>query len=139
VDKKKSQGNRSEKLKNDVIIHSEMRRADMKRHLDEVLESIAKEYGGNILDGSRHYLEVDIGKRAEALGYPKLKEKYGQVYAIVPLKHPVNGMKVRIDGRTFVDYAQYDSGIAVPGYIADDAIQPYKPYIPNNSMILNFA
>jgi hypothetical protein len=108
----------------------------MKRHLNEVLESIAEEYGGNILDGSRHYLEVDIGKRAEVLGYPKLKEKFGQVYAIVPLKHPINGMKVRIDGRTFVNYAQYDSGIVVPAYMA---VQPYKPYIPNDSMILNCA
>ena len=111
----------------------------MKRHLNEVFESIAEEYDDNILDGSRHYLEVDIGKRAEVLGYPNLEEKYGRVYAIVPLKHPTKGMKVRIDGRTFVNYAQYDSGIAVPGYIADDAVQSYKPYIPNNSMILNFA
>jgi hypothetical protein len=111
----------------------------MKRHLNEVLESIVAEYGGNILAGARHYLEVDIGKRAEVLGYPELEEKYGQVYAIVPLKHPKTGMKVRIDGRTFVNYAQYDSGIVVPGYMADEAVQPYKPFIPNDSMILNCA
>jgi len=104
-----------------------------------VLESIAEEYGDNILEVSRHYIEVDIGKRAELLGYPSLKEKYGQIFAIVPLKHPLNGMKVRVDGRTFVNYAQYESGIAVPGYIADEAVQPYKPFIPNDSMILNFA
>jgi len=111
----------------------------MKRHLTEVFESIAEEYDDNILDVSRNYLEIDIGKRAEVLGYPKLKEKYGQVFAIVPLKHPTKGMKVRIDGRTFVNYAQYDSGIVVPGYVADVAVQPYKPYIPNDSMILNCA
>jgi hypothetical protein len=111
----------------------------MKRQLDKVLESIAKEFDGDILLGARHYLEVDISKRAQVLGYPELQEKYGKVYAIVPLKHPKIGMKVRIDGRAFVNYAQYDSGIAVPGYIADEANQPHKPYIPNNSMILNFA
>jgi hypothetical protein len=111
----------------------------MKRHLNKVLESIVKECGGNILAGARHYLEVDIGKRAEVLGYPKLAEMYGHVNAIVPLKHPTKGMKVRIDGRTFVNYAQYDSGIVVPGYMADEAVQPYKPYIPNESMILNCA
>jgi hypothetical protein len=111
----------------------------MKRHLNEVLESIAEGYGGNILASARHYLEVDIGKRAEVLGYTELEGKYGQVYAIVPLKHPNKGMKVRIDGRTFVNYAQYDSGIVVPGYVAEEAIQPYKPYIPNDSMILNCA
>jgi hypothetical protein len=111
----------------------------MKRHLNEVFESIAEAYGDNILDGSRHYLEVDIGKHAEVLGYPKLEEKYGRVYAIVPLKNPTKGMKVRIDGRTFVNYAKYDSGIVVPGYVAEKADQPYKPYIPNDSMILNCA
>ncbi len=47
----------------------------MKRHLKEVLESIAEEYGENILDGARNYLEIDIGKRAEVLGYPKLEDK----------------------------------------------------------------
>jgi hypothetical protein len=111
----------------------------MKKHLREVLESIAEEYAGHILAGARHYIEVDIGKRAQVLGYPELEEKYGQVYAIVPLKHPKIGMKVRIDGRTFVNYAQYDSGIAVPGYMADEAVHPYKPYMPNDSMILNCA
>ena len=111
----------------------------MKRHLNEVLESIAVEYCGNILAGARHYLEVDIGKRAHLLGYPKLEKKYGQIYAIVPLKHPIEGMKVRIDGRAFANYAQYDSGIVVPGYMADEAVQPHKPYMPNDSMILNCA
>jgi hypothetical protein len=109
----------------------------MKGHLKEVLESIAEEYGENILDSARNYLEIDIGKRAEVLGYPKLETKYNQVYAIVPLKRPINGMKVRIDGRTFVNYVQFNSGIAVPGYMADETVQPYKPYIPNDSMILN--
>ncbi len=45
----------------------------MKRHLNEVFDSSAEAYGVNILVGSRHYLEVDIGKRAEVLGYPKLE------------------------------------------------------------------
>jgi len=109
----------------------------MKKHLDEILESITEEYRGNILDNARHYLEVNIGERAGAAGYPELKERYGQAYAIVPLNSPVGGMKVRIDGRTFVNYAQYDSGIVVPGYIANDAVQPHKAYTPNGSMILN--
>ncbi|RPH48834.1 MAG: hypothetical protein EHM85_15905 [Desulfobacteraceae bacterium] len=111
----------------------------MKRHLNEVLESVAEIYGNNILASARHYLEVDIGKHAEVLGYTELAEKYGQVCAIVPLKHPIEGMKVRIDGRTFVNYAQYASGIVVPGYLADETIHPYKPFIPNDSMILNCA
>jgi hypothetical protein len=109
----------------------------MKKHLDKILESITEEYRNNMLDNARHYLEVNIGERAESIGYPELKEKYNRVYAIVPLKNPVRGMKVRIDGRTFVNYAQYESGIVVPGYIANDAVQSYKSYTPNDSMILN--
>ena len=73
------------------------------------------------------------------MGYPELKERYANVNAIVPMKDPVEGMKVRIDGRTFVDYAQFESGVAVPGYVARDAGIPYITYIPNDSMILNFA
>jgi hypothetical protein len=48
-------------------------------------------------------------------------------------------MKVRIDGRTFVDYVRFDSGVAVPGYVARAANLPFSTYIPEDSMILNFA
>jgi hypothetical protein len=48
-------------------------------------------------------------------------------------------MKVLIDGRTFVRYAQFDSGIAIPEYIAKDSEMAYKPFVPKESMILNFA
>ena len=48
-------------------------------------------------------------------------------------------MKVRIDGRTFVNYALFDSGVAVPGYIVKDASLPHRTYIPNDSMICNFT
>ncbi|RJP77157.1 MAG: hypothetical protein C4522_16260 [Desulfobacteraceae bacterium] len=111
----------------------------MNRQIQNVLAGIADEYRGHIADNGRNYVEIDIGKRAEAMGYPEVKERYHQAGVIVPLKDPVPGMKVRIDGRTFVNYAQYDSGIAVPGYIAKDAGMAYKTFIPNDSMILNFA
>jgi len=48
-------------------------------------------------------------------------------------------MKVRIDGRTFVNYAEYPSGIAVPGYLARETGRSYKTFIPNDSMICNFT
>lgn len=111
----------------------------MSNNLDTVLTSIGKEYGEDILDESRFYLEVDIGKEGERLGYSDVKEKYHGVNAVVPLRKPVKGMKVRIDGRTYVDYAQFDSGIAVPGYVARDAGLPHKTYTANDSMILIFA
>jgi len=48
-------------------------------------------------------------------------------------------MKVLIDGRTFVNYAQYDSGVVVPGYVAERAGLPSRPYVADESMILDFA
>ena len=111
----------------------------MDNTLGDVLESIGKDYGRMILKGSRHYLEVNIGERAERLGYNDLTKKYGKSYAIVPLKSPQKGMKVRIDGRTFVDYAEFASGIAVPGYLARASGKSYKTFIPNDSMICNFT
>ena len=111
----------------------------MNRNLNRVLGSIADEYRKDVSNGARNYIEVDIGKRAEALGYPELKPKYSQVNAIVPIKHPEAGMKVRIDGRTFVNYARYDAGIGVPGYVAKDAGIRHETFIPNDHMILNFV
>lgn len=111
----------------------------MKTEIEKIIASIAEEYRDEIADGARNYVEIDMGDRAEAMGFPELKKRYSKVGVVVPLRRPQKGMKVRIDGRTFVNYAQYDSGIAVPGYIAKDAGLPYKTFIPNDSMILNFV
>ena len=110
-----------------------------RNHLDDVLQKIGETYRDRIRNGSRFYVEVSIGKQAETLGYDELTAKYRDAYAVVPLKQAVPGMKVRIDGRTFVNYAQFDSGIAVPGYVAKDTGLAHTSFIPNDSMILNFA
>lgn len=110
----------------------------MNKDLDKILQKIAEKFGDQICAGARNYLEIDIGKQAEMMGYSHLKEKFHDANVIVPLKKPVNGMKVRIDGRTFINYAQFESGIAVPGYVASDTGLPYKSFVPNDSMILNF-
>ena len=107
--------------------------------LSEVLTDISERFRDDILNGARHYLEVNIGTVAEKMGYGDVKEKYKSVNAVVPLKRPFIGMKVRIDGRTFVDYAQFETGVVVPGYLAREAGLPYKAFVPNDSMILNFA
>ncbi|GBC59710.1 hypothetical protein DENIS_0651 [Desulfonema ishimotonii] len=111
----------------------------MDNRIDDILMNIGEEFRDRISDGSRFYVEVDIGKQAEKMGYPDLKDKYSRVNAVVPLKKPVHGMKVRIDGRTFVNYVQLGSGIAMPGYAAKEVKLPYRAYKPNDSMILNFA
>lgn len=111
----------------------------MDPRLNDVLDSIDLEFREHIQRGARHYVEVSIGRQAEKLGYPDLKERYERTYAVVPLKSPRSGMKVRIDGRTFVHYAEHESGIAVPGYLARETGRAYPAFVPNDSMICNFA
>ena len=111
----------------------------MKTTLDKIIDTISEDYKDEIMACARNYVEVNIGETAARMGHPDLKKKYASVYAVVPLKAPKPGMKVRIDGRTFVNYALFDSGVAVPGYIAHDASLPRRSYIPNDSMICNFT
>ncbi len=111
----------------------------MNKKLKGVLENIDAEFREIIQKGSRNYLEVSIGQQAAKLGYHDLMERYGKTFAVVPLKAPQKGMKVRIDGRTFVDYAEYESGIAVPGYLAREVGKSYRVFVPQDSMICNFA
>ena len=110
----------------------------MTHNLSEVLTRIGEDYKENISKGSRHYLEINLARKAAELGYPDPEPQFKDVHAIVPLKHPVSGMKVRIDGRTFVNYAQFESGVVVPGYVAQQVDLPHSPYIANDSMICNF-
>lgn len=111
----------------------------MDKRLRHVLETIAREYKPDILKGSRHYTEVNIGQQADRLGYSDLKNSYGTSYAVIPLRNPQPGMKVRIDGRTFVNYAEYDSGVVLPGYVAKKIGGKYKQFVPMDSMICNFV
>lgn len=111
----------------------------MTDYLGEVLTKIGEDYQENISKNSRHYLEINIAQKAAELGLSEPDSGYNNVFAIVPLKHPVNGMKVRIDGRTFVNYAQFDSGVVVPNYIASRVDLPYSSYVAKDSMICNFT
>ena len=68
----------------------------MNAKLNAVIDHVGDEHKGKIQKGSRHYLEVSIGEQAEMLGHTELREKYNNTFAIVPLKAPQQGMKVRI-------------------------------------------
>jgi hypothetical protein len=116
-----------------------MEEMKMTDNLRQVLTKIGQEYRDNINNDSRHYLEISIAKKAARLGFSEAKERYKNVCAIVPLKRPVSGMKVRIDGRTFVNYAQFESGIVVPNYVAREVDLPHRGYNAKDSMICNFA
>ncbi len=111
----------------------------MKDNLKIVLIQIGEDYKEIIENGSRHYLEVSIADKAGELGVREAEEQYREAYAIVPLKRPLKGMKVRIDGRTFVNYAQFASGVVVPPYIARQAGLSHQTYESWDSMICNFA
>ncbi|MEZ4526195.1 MAG: hypothetical protein R2941_09780 [Desulfobacterales bacterium] len=111
----------------------------MRTDLDRVLRKIGEDFQDKISENSNHYMEVSIGRHAESLGYADVKDKFGQAHAVVPLKNPLPGLKVMIDGRTFADYAQFASGIAVPGYVAKESSLPSQAYRPDDSLILNFV
>lgn len=110
----------------------------MKDNLNQILVNIADEYKENIDGDSRHYLEINIGRKAAELGFTEAGQRYKNTYAIVPLKSPVSGMRVRIDGRTFVNYVQFDSGVVVPGFVARQADLAHKMYVAQDSMVCNF-
>jgi len=111
----------------------------MQNQLDQTLGAIGKDFENQIETSSRFYVEVDIGRRAGKLGFSDTAKKYRTVLAVVPLKQALNGMKVRIDGRTFVNYGQLDSGVVVPARVAKESRLPHRLYEPRGSMILNFA
>lgn len=111
----------------------------MKDNLQKVLEHIRITYKSMALKGGRHYMSVNIGGIARKMGYHDIEKNVADREVIIALKEPQPGMKVRIDGRTFVRYAEYADGFAVAEPIAVKAGMRYKPYTAQNSMILNFT
>ena len=107
--------------------------------LGRVLNTIGETHKGDIAENSRNYLEVSIGGQAQKLGIADVAGRYRNVNAVVPLKRPASGMKVRIDGRTFVNYARLPNGVVVPGYVALETGQPCTRWSAEESMILNFT
>ena len=110
----------------------------MTDNISKVLTVIGEDYKDNIHDDSRHYLEISLAQKAAELGFSEVNKRYKNVCAIIPLKRPVSGMKVRIDGRTFVNYVQFESGVVVPNYVARKVDLPHREYIAKDSMICNF-
>ena len=111
----------------------------MKSNLNTIIRKIEKDHADTISGGARNYKEVDLALIADELGLEDAAKCFRDVNAIVPIQSPVEGMKVRIDGRTFVNYVQFESGVAVPGYVAESSGLPGKTYEPWDSMILNFT
>ena len=115
------------------------RKVEMNHSLNKILDKIVTDHRDIISDDARNYKEVDLSQAAAELGLTDAQDCYRHVNAIVPLKAPLEGMKVRIDGRTFVNYVQFESGVAVPNYVAEKSQIPHKKYEAWDSMILNFT
>ena len=111
----------------------------MNNRISEIIKNIGENYRDHIQETGRHYLEVNLGQAAARMGITDLPEPLRSAEVVVPLKEPMPGMKVRIDGRTFVDYARFNSGLAAPGYVARAAGLPFTPYVAHDSMVLNFV
>ena len=111
----------------------------MNNNISKIINHISDRYQDSILATGRHYLEVNIGREADQMGISGLPDTIRSADVVVPLKEPVSGMKVMIDGRTFVDYGRFESGLVAPGYVARAAGRPFTTYVAPNSMVLNFA
>jgi len=111
----------------------------MNTTIDRVLASIAEEHAPRMTGASRFYREVHIGRQAAKLGLNDIDDDIRNSHAMVLLKDPGSGMKVRIDGRTFVDYAQSADNVVVPGYVASRAAGPFRPYTAEDSMVMVFT
>ena len=111
----------------------------MQDELRQVLNKIHTEYKSRARKGARHYLNVNIGNIAEKMGFTELKDRFSGREVVVTLNKPQPGMKVRIDGRTFVNYVEFEDGFAVPEFIAKEAGFSADPYHAGCSMILNFT
>lgn len=93
--------------------------------LNEILIGLGKKYKNMIEPNARTYLRVNLGDEARSMGYDI--SGFDKVYAVIPTKEQVSGMKM-IDGKKFVGYSQFNSGIVVPGYVAKDTNLPYWEY-----------
>lgn len=111
----------------------------MNTQLKKVLEHIKLKNKHHAESGARNYLNVDIGKVAGELGFKDLEKKFSNREVVVNIKGPEPGIKVRIDGRTFINYVEYSDGFAVASHIAAQAGIPAKPYTAGDSMILNIC
>jgi hypothetical protein len=105
--------------------------------IDMIVQKIGEDFKDNIGPSSRNYTQVNLGQVAKELGLRKEKKLLRDVEAIVPLRRHMDGMKVRIDGRTFRDYREFENGVVLPGDIARDAIMLSEPYEAQDSMIYN--
>jgi hypothetical protein len=121
------------------VLQRTLRRKSMDKQLRQILLKIKDTYRDLMSTDSIYLLDVNIGKEARKMGYVKLSARYDHSEVVIPLKESPAGMKVMIDGRTFVNYAQLELGLIVPNYVAQNAGVPFKHYHAKDSLVRVFA
>jgi len=107
-------------------------------NLEKVLKKMGEELKDEIWAKSSTYCLIDIAKAYEIFDIEG-GEQYKDVNAVVPLKKTLKGLSVIVSGKSFEDYAQLKSGIAVPEWVAEEAKMKYKKYKPKDEMTLTTA
>ena len=110
----------------------------MDNRLDSILTGIIDDFRDELTDDSIYFVDVNIGQRAARMGYDDLRNRYKTTEAVVFVRNPKKGMKVMIDGRTFVNYASLGPGVAVPSYVAERTAFKHKPFTAADSLVRIF-
>lgn len=110
----------------------------MQRHLQAVMLKLGELYADELTSESRYFRDVNIGQAAADLGFEDVESAFLATEAVILLKGTGDGMKVRIDGRTFVNYSQFDNGVVVPTHVAKRSGLHYRAYAARDSMVRVF-
>ena len=110
----------------------------MDKRLDKILSGIIDDFRDELSDDSIYFVDVNIGQRAARMGYDDLGNQYKTTEAVLYVRNPKKGMKVMIDGRTFVNYACLGPGVAVPSHVAKQTAMKHKPFTAADSLVRIF-
>ncbi|MDO8556512.1 MAG: hypothetical protein Q7R96_05070 [Nanoarchaeota archaeon] len=105
--------------------------------LVDALTAIENEFRDEILPTGVAYCLIDLGKVLQQLGAHDDVASFTGINAIVPLKRVKGGMNFEVNGKELSDYAQLQSGIVVPTWVAQQTELPHKTYQPKDRMVLN--
>ncbi len=110
----------------------------MDNRLDRILMQIMNDYRDELSEDSIHFVDVNIGRRAAGMGFADLGSQYKDAEAVLFVNGGKKGMKVMIDGRTFVNYSTLGPGVAVPSYVAEKTALKHEPFTAAESLVRIF-
>jgi hypothetical protein len=99
--------------------------------LTEILEKLTADInsGISICPRARDALQFDIGKTYRFYGLNDDASKYIGVVALAPVENLPGGIPLGVDPKEeFSDYVQFESGLAVPRWIAEKTDLEFNEY-----------